>query len=125
MSIQEEKKIATFRQHRPGVSTFSTPGPSSELIKTTYFNENGERIDPYDNDIITAVNRSLKESREAYKPMAEHLARWEGIEIRRSNILAALRMLDRDQQEFLNAEKYDSKLARAGEEKRSEIAKDR
>jgi hypothetical protein len=57
--------------------------------------------------------------------MAEHRARWEGIEIRRSNILAALRMLDRDQQEFLNAEKYDSKLARAGEEKRSEIAKDR
>jgi hypothetical protein len=78
------------------ISTFSTPGSSSELIKTAYFNENGERIDPYDNDIITAVNRSLKESREAYKPMAEHRARWEGIEIRRSNILAALQMLDRD-----------------------------
>ncbi len=76
-------------------------------------------------DPITALQRQQIKSHKAYEHIANHTAMWDGMEVRRSNIFAALHELEKDTQRLLNAEKIDPKLAQAGQDKRLEILKQR
>jgi hypothetical protein len=121
MSFEEEKQKATYRRHHPGASVYGNPMSSAELHKIAYYNEHSEQIDPCDKDRISEAIQAIKKSREANRPMAEHRQKIEGMQIRRSNLLAEIRNLEKEKRKLLDEEKNDSDIANAGIEKRLEI----
>jgi hypothetical protein len=73
-----------------------------------------------DTDLISRTQEQQRQALRERDKVNDHRRKWEGIEIRRDNIIALVDILAKDQQALFDAEQEDAALASEGDSFRSE-----